>query len=77
MKTKGTTNKKITDFYTSTNKRIELSQFSEMKKSLKKLRLPSPSPKKSGFNYKDFLFILCLEPKLPESQKKREKRYKN
>ena len=72
-KTKGTTDKKITDFYTSANKRPETSPISEMKKSLKKTRLTTPSPKKSGFTYKGFLFILCLEPKLPKSQRKEKK----
>ena len=72
-KTKGPTNKKIDDYFTSANKRLETSPIpSELEKSLKKVSLAATSPKKSSFIYKGFFIYFILRVKT--SRKPKEKR---
>ena len=74
-KTKGPTNKKIDDYFTSANKRLETSPIpSELEKSLKKVSLAATSPKKSSFIYKGFFIYFILRVKT--SRKPKEKRKK-
>jgi len=74
-KTKSTTNKKIDDYFTSANKRLETSPISsELTNSLKKVRLAVTPPKKSGFIYKGFFIYFILRVKT--SRKPKEKRKK-